>query len=135
MNRNIIEKLNSESFWRYLSSIWTVLFIFVMVSDFINNGRYNNLFTPLSLIYAAILSIFVSTKEFQRWRHIYKSRQHPGEVFVIIWSLAMFLIFLASWISNSAYKISTEVTATYIMVISVFAITQSSKNLYKKKNR
>ena len=137
MLNQLFEKLNffPESVWRYLSNIWTIFFIFVVFSDFIYAGKYSYLLTPLSLVYAAILSIFVGTKEFQRWHNLYKSKQHPGEAFVIVWSILMIFIFVGMWIFNSSYRIPAEVVSTYIMVITVFALTQSSKNLYRKKRK
>ena len=34
---------------------------------------------------------------------------------------------------QNGYRISTEIVATYIMVLSVFALTQKSKRLYERK--
>ncbi len=125
-----------DNFWRYLTNFWTVIFIGVVVSDFLTFGSYQYLMAPFSVIYGAILSIFVSTKEFDRWYDFHEDKRHPGEVFVIIWSLLLLVMGAISWIYGKSYSISTDVISVYIMVLTVFAITQGSKNIYKnKKNK
>ncbi len=124
---------NFDDFWRYLTNFWTVIFIGVVISDFLTFGSYQYLIAPLSVIYGAILSIFVSTKEFDRWYDLHEDKKHPGEVFVIIWSLLLLVMGAISWIYGKTYSISTEVISVYIMVLTVFAITQSSKSIYKNK--
>ncbi|MFA6136043.1 MAG: hypothetical protein WC705_01670 [Candidatus Paceibacterota bacterium] len=123
----------SDIFWRYLTHIWTVVFIILVVCDFLYTGKFEYLLTPFSIIYGAILSIFVGTKEFDRWYNVYKSKQHPGELFVIAWSIVVFGLVIASWALGKNYQISSDVISVYIMVLTVFAITQGSKRLHHKR--
>jgi hypothetical protein len=128
-------EFNFSAFWRYITNLWTVVFIGVIISDFLTFGKYHYLLAPFSVIYGAVLSIFVGTKEFDRWYDSHKGRKHPGEVFVIIWSLLLLVMGSISWIYGKLYAISTDVISVYIMVLTVFAITQSSKRIYKNKRR
>lgn len=129
MRENII----SDSFLRHLTNIWTTLFIIIVVADFVSGGKFSYLLNPFSIIYGSILSIFVGTKEFTRWHKVYKSRKHPGEMFVIVWSILLFSMVISSWIFGHSYQISSDVISVYIMVLTVFALSQSSKSLYKTR--
>jgi len=118
-----------DKFWRYITNIWTIIFIGVVVSDFVYKGEYTYLITPFSLIYGALLSIFVSTKEFSRWYDFHKDKKHPGEVFVILWSVLILTMAILSWFSKNHYSIPSDVISVYIMVLTIFALTQSSKSI------
>ena len=122
-----------ENFWRYLTNAWTIIFMAVVVIDFFSNRRLDYLFTPLSIMYGAILSLFVGTKEFDRWYDIRGARRHPGEVFVIVWSVLLFGMLIISWASHEQFSISSDIVSVYIMVLTVFALSQSSKRVYKSK--
>ena len=124
-----------NSFWRYVTNIWTVAFIGVVMSDFLTLGKYHYLLTPFSVIYGTVLSIFVGTKEFNRWYDLHEGRKHPGEIFVILWSLLLLVMVSISWIYGGLYVIPADVVSVYIMVLTVFAITQSSKTIYGKRKR
>jgi predicted membrane chloride channel (bestrophin family) len=124
-----------SSFWRYITNIWTVALIGVVMSDFLTLGKYHYLLTPFSVVYGAVLSIFVGTKEFNRWYDLHEGRKHPGEVFVVLWSLLFLVMVSISWIYGGLYVISADVVSVYIMVLTVFAITQSSKTIYEKRRR
>lgn len=123
----------ASSFWRYTTNIWTLVFIALVLANFLTAGKYQYLMAPFSVIYGAVLSIFVGTKEFSRWYDINHKSQHPGELFVILWTIALLFMLIYAWIGGESYKISNEVISVYIMVLTVFAITQSSKTIYRKK--
>ena len=124
-----------REFWRYITNAWTVLFIGVAISDFVSKGQYHYLMAPFSVIYGAVLSIFVGTKEFSRWYDLHEGRKHPGEIFVVLWSILLFVMVIYSWIFKVDYAIPSDIISVYIMVLTVFAITQSSKTVYKSKKR
>lgn len=92
------------------------------------------LFGVLSAIYVAVLAIYVSDKEFERWQHLHNSK-HPGELFVIGWSLLIISLFFAELIFNKTYRIPDLVIYVYITVLGVLAITRKSKELYEKKKK
>ncbi len=131
--REKIQTVFFENFWRYLTNAWTILFMIVVLVDFISRHSVDYLFTPLSIMYGAILSLFVGTKEFDRWYDLRGPRRHPGEVFVIVWSALLVGMLVVSWISHEHYSLSQDIVSVYIMVLTVFALSQSSKRVYKMK--
>ncbi len=122
-----------ENFWRILTNIWSILFLIVAVADFFLKGEMSYVLSPFAIVYGAILSIFVGTKEFARWFNMYKSRRHPGEWAAILWSFVVIILEIISWSTKGQYSISTQTISVYIMILTVFAITQSSKEIYTNK--
>src|SRR3989344_2622776 len=132
----MFNKLSSnEKLWRNLTNFWMYFFMLFLVADFFSRGGYDFLIAPFSAIYIAVLSIYVGTKEFDRWYDYYDGK-HPGEISVLVWTVLMIFLFMVSAFSSTGYKISSEVVAVYIMVMSVFVLTQRSKSIYSanKKN-
>lgn len=123
-----------EKIWRFLTYFWTIIYLPFIVFHFFSQNSLEFLVTPFSVLYVGILGLYVSTKEFDRWYAIHKG-QHPGEIFVMIWTIVMLGLFLGATIFSQKYKIDNEIVAVYIAVLSIFAITQKSKRLYEKKGR
>lgn len=123
-----------EKIWRFLTNFWTLAFIFLLVVNFFDGDQFNFLIAPMSVIYIGILGLYVSTKEFDRWYDLHESR-HPGEVFVMAWTAVIFGLLILSVVLRDGYHVSSEAVAVYIMVLSVFALTQKSKKLHQKKGR
>jgi hypothetical protein len=123
-----------EKIWRILTNFWTIIFISFLVFDFFQFNRYEYLTTAFSVIYFGVLGLYASTKEFDRWYEM-KEGRHPGELFVILWTVIIFSFLGISFFSKGAYKVSSEVLANYIMVLSIFALTQKSKRLHQRKKR
>ena len=121
-----------EKIWRVLSNIWTITFLAFLVFDFFKHDQYGFLVTPFSVIYVAILGLFVATKEFDRWYEMHSGR-HPGENFVVVWTIIIFILMGISMLTSGEYKLSSEAVASYIMILSIFALTQKSKSLYARK--
>ena len=117
---------------RWLNYLWTAVFMLFIVADFFVQGRYEFLTAPFSAVYVSILGLYVGTKEFGRW-HAEQRGRHPGELFVIAWTVIILSLFVISLIWNDTYKVSSETVAVYIMVLSVFAITQQSKAMYRHR--
>lgn len=111
--------------------MWTMVFMVYVVVNFFTHERYEFLTAPFSAIYISILGLYVSTKEFDRWYDTHDSR-HPGEIFVFLWTVIVLLLILISGVWNG-YHLSPETVAVYIMVLSVFALTQKSKSLHARK--
>ena len=123
-----------EKIWRVLTNVWTYVFILFIIVNFFAGNKFEYLTAPFSVIYIAVLGLYVGTKEFDRWYEDHDER-HPGELFVIGWTIIIFLLFIASFLMGREYKLSSEVIAAYIMVLSVFALTQKSKQLRQKKRK
>jgi hypothetical protein len=125
----------NERVWRFLCGLWTLVFMVFTVMDFFSFGKYEGLTMPLAAVYAGILTIYVGTKEFDRWYDIHSSN-HPGELFVVGWTTLMFLLFGFAAFSGQPYVLPPEIVASYIMVLTIFALTQKSKQLHReRKNR
>lgn len=127
--------IKNEKLLRQVCYFWSCVAMVFLIMDFLNHERYGYLFNYISSIYLGILSIYAGTKEFSRWRNVYgDSKRHPGEWFVIIWTLLIFILFICSGVWNKQiYKLSSEAMAVYISIITIFTITQRSKQLYRNK--
>jgi hypothetical protein len=99
--------------------------------DFFSFHRYENLTTPFAAIYAGILTLYAGTKEFDRWYDLHDER-HPGEFFVAGWTALIFILLGLVAFSGQPYVLPPEVIASYIMVLSIFALTQKSKQLHRR---
>lgn len=121
-----------ERIWRILTNFWTLIFIPFLVVNFWLKGQYGFLIAPMSAVYLGVLSLYAGTKEFERWYDAHEGR-HPGEMFVIAWTVVVFTLLAISFFSSGGYRVSPEVVANYIMVLTVFALTQKSKSFYERK--
>jgi phosphatidylserine synthase len=124
----------NEKIWRILTNVWTMVFVAFLIFDFFSFNRFEYLTVPFSIIYVGVLGLYVSTKEFDRWYEMHEGR-HPGELFVILWTLMIFAVLGISFFSQGEYKVSSEAIADYIMVLSVFSLTQKSKRLHERKKK
>jgi hypothetical protein len=120
--------------WRYLVNAWTVFLFVVVVWDFMTNNGLGNVIGAVAAIYTGALAIYSVQKEFERWSEYYAGR-HPGEWYVIAWTLLMVLVFSAEIVLRKPYTVPHEIIATYIAVISILAITRKSKTYYYGKRR
>src|SRR5690349_13828724 len=120
-------------FWRGLTNFWTAVLLFFIVTNFFTHDMYSYLVTPLAALYTGTLALYVGTKEFERWYEKHESK-HPGEWFVIAWSAVMFLVISLSFVLGPDYHIPSEtIVAVYIGVLTLFAFTQKSKSLHKRR--
>ncbi len=124
-----------EKIWRFLCWVWTILFMVFIIVNFFSFSKYDSLTLPLSAVYAGVLTLYAGTKEFDRWYDSHESR-HPGEMFVAIWTIIVFFVATIAFFSvGKNYVLEPEVVADYIMVLSIFAITQKSKQAYHKRRK
>lgn len=124
-NENPIIK---DVFWRYITNLWCILSYIAIIVDFIYDHILGEILPSILVIYVALLVIFAGVKEFERWYEFRRDR-HPGEWFVIGWTLLVIGIMVATVVMHKEYHIPEEVLATYIAVLSIMAITQKSKRL------
>lgn len=125
---------NNPKLWRYLTNFWTIIFYIVIISDFVRDGAYHELLAPIAAIYIAILAIYAGEKEFERWQDIHEGR-HPGEVFIIVWTVLVIGLIAAKLVINKSYPWPGEVTAVYITVLGVLAVTRKSRSYFEIKNK
>lgn len=131
MKKNYLK--DNFGFWRKLINFWSFLFFAVIIIDFINNNAYEDILNTISVIYIGILAIYVSNKEFERWYDRHEGN-HPGEIFVIIWSVLVAGLFILDLLYGK-YSLPSAVVSAYIAVLTILVITRKSKELYKLKRQ
>ncbi len=122
----------SEKYWRWLANLWMTVTILVIVMDFLSAGKYTFLITPLSVLYITLLSVYITSKEFERWFKSYQGH-HPGELALVFWTLLILGLVCANAYLGSGYHISSDVISTYLVVIGLFIASKSSKSLYHRR--
>lgn len=118
-------------FWRYLVNLWTFLFLLFVVADFIGGNSLGKHLDYLAIIYVSALAIYAGTKEAARW-YDYHSTRHPGEIFVFIWTVLLFILIGAGLLLNNNYVVPNAVISSYIAVITILAVTNRSKKAYQR---
>jgi uncharacterized membrane protein YhaH (DUF805 family) len=126
----------TETFWRRLTSFWTVIFFIVIVWDYVVNNAldHQNVILIVSVLYGAALAIYSAEKEFKRWHDIHETI-HPGELYVILWTVLVFGLLAVNIFLDKPYELPAEVRATYVVVVGILALTKESKNLYKRQKK
>jgi hypothetical protein len=109
---------------------WTVLFFFFVILDFITDNGYREFLGFISVIYIALLAAYVGHKEFSRWYNYHQS-QHPGEIFVALWSILFFSLVILDFIFKKPYILPDSVVSAFIAVLTILAITAQSKQLFR----
>lgn len=115
-----------------MTNIWCLIAYAAIIYDFAYDHILGEFLASIMVIYISLLVIFVGVKEFERWSEVRQGR-HPGELFVIGWTLLMACLVAAKIIFNKTNPIPEEVLSTYIAVLSIMAITQKSKKLKARK--
>ncbi|MEY2664435.1 MAG: hypothetical protein RIT04_243 [Candidatus Parcubacteria bacterium] len=125
--------LLTQSIWRHLTNFWTIVFFIAIVYDFITDNAldHENIILIISVLYGSALAIYSAEKEFKRWHDSHKTL-HPGELYVILWTLLVFGLLIVNIFLEKHYEIPAEVRATYVVVIGILALTKESKHLYKR---
>ena len=128
-----MKTINTTYFWRNITKVWTVVFFAAIIYDFLtaNSLETTELLLPIAVIYDAVLAVYSAEKEFKRW-HDCHDTIHPGELYVILWTILIFGLLVLSVIIHHPYHIPPEVSASYIVVIGILAITRESKHFYKR---
>jgi hypothetical protein len=130
MNGNSI--FRNEKIWRFLTNFWTLAVLFFLILNFVTHGAYGFVGISFSIVYTAVLGLYAGTKEFDRWYEFHESR-HPGEIFIVVWTIVIGGMLGAQFFLGKVYELPQEAIADYIMVLSIFALTQKSKNLHGKR--
>ena len=126
--------LFNPKIWRHLVNFWTVVLYASIGADFFIKTWPDQILGPICAIYVALLAVYSADKEFQRW-HDHNIGRHPGEVYVIIWTIIIISLFILEAYTRGEYKIPNDVFTTYIVVIGILAITKKSKSNYGRKRK
>lgn len=131
---HILQKLGSFNMWRNMVNFWSIIFFAAILYDFFNENvlSRSEILLGISAIYAASLAIYSAEKEFRRWHNMH-SGVHPGEMYAMIWTALVLFVVITSIVTKIPYHMPIEVSASYIAVISILAITRESKNFYKRR--
>lgn len=133
---NFSERVGKFRFWRHVTNFWTVVFFAAIVYDFVTENllAHSDIMIAVAAIYCASLALYSAEKEFRRWHHVHTTA-HPGEVYVVVWTAFVIALIAAQAFLQYDYKMPPEVSASYIAVITILALTRESKNRYKRKGR
>jgi len=117
-----------------VTNFWTIIFLAAIVYDYSHANALADadILIALAAIYCAALAIYSAEKEFRRWHDMHDSI-HPGELYAIIWTAFILILIVVQAFIGLKYHMPPEVSASYIAVISILAITRESKNLYGTK--
>jgi len=131
-----LQKTGSFRSWRTIVNLWSVVFFTAIIYDFFteNSLAHEDVILAISAIYCAALAIYSAEKEFRRWHHMHASI-HPGEVYVILWTILMVFIIAGNIAFMPGYHIPAEVSASYVAAITILALTRESKNYYKRRHK
>ena len=131
-----LKKIGSFKTWRHVVNFWTILFFAAIIYDFLNSNALsqNEILLAIAAIYTAFLAIYSAEKEFRRWHHMHNTSLHPGEVYAILWTILIIALIVVNVFYKVPYHMPAEVSASYIGVIGILALTRESKNFYKRKN-
>lgn len=126
--------LLNPKIWRYLVNFWTlVLYVFIIADFFMRNGLEEFL-TPMCTIYIALLAIYTAEKEFERW-HDYNIGRHPGEMYIYIWTALIIGLFVLQFVYHGEYRLPSDVSTTYFVVLGILAITRKSRSNYRSAKK
>ena len=125
---------SNDKIWRQLTNLWTFAAMGFFLFDFFTGDQYSGFAAAMSIIYITVLGIYVGTKEFDRWQEKHHSKR-KGELFIIFWTVMIFFFIITAIASGGKYRMPSEFTATYIALLSIFALTQRSKFLHNQKEQ
>jgi len=134
----ILNKFKEKNYLAYrwilkiILNSWTIFTITIFAIDFFSANKFDSSASAIGVIYLALLAIYAGEKEYTRWKKKFKSR-HIGEVFVLVWTVAMMIFVTTATLSQGIYHLPKEFAVVYTSVIGVFAITARSKALHGSK--
>ena len=117
---------------KVILNLWSIITITMFMVDFISGNRYDTSTSSVGVIYLIILGIYVSDKEYSRWKNNFVSR-FLGESFVVAWTIMMVMFVVLAPLSDGYFKIPADFAFIYTSVIGTFAITMHSKALKQSK--
>ena len=132
--KNQSDTIFDPAIWRRLVGFWTPILYIIVIADFLTHNGLDVFLGPVCAIYIALLSVYTAQKEFERW-HDYNIGRHPGEVYVIIWTMLIVILLGLEIFQVNGYHLPSEVFSAYIVVVGILAITRKSKSTYRQKKK
>ncbi|PIR06620.1 MAG: hypothetical protein COV55_03795 [Candidatus Komeilibacteria bacterium CG11_big_fil_rev_8_21_14_0_20_36_20] len=131
--KKLTKNWQSRAFWKNLSNFWGLVAILLFLVDFFSFHVYDVASSSVAVIYIGVLSLYVGSKEFYRWKTKGKFQsKYFGEIHVIFWTIVMAIFVIIGFLSHGLLNIPPEFIATYISVLGIFAISQQSKSFKLK---
>jgi len=122
-------KKERTRYLRFIVNFWSVIAFVILILNVWIPNRFTEIIGPTLAIYTGALALYSAEKEFERWKFYFTGR-HPGEVYVVIWTVLILGIFIWKYSVGSPYKMEPEIIATYIVVLGILAITKKSKTFF-----
>lgn len=119
--------IQSLYFWKYMVNAWSVIAFIIFFLNFFSRGAYGLADSFINILYPTVLTIYTGQKEVLRWRDRRYRSHFAGESFVILWTLVIAFFVIVSVLSRGAYTVTLEMVTTYLAVLSIYAVTQQSK--------
>ena len=113
---------------KVILNFWTFLAMILFAIDFFSGNRFDSESSAIGIIYLSILGVYVTEKEYTRWKNHFVSRFF-GEFFILLWTVLLAIFVVGAPLSEGGYRIPTEFVVTYTGVIAIFIISQRSKFL------
>ncbi len=107
-----------------------MFYIAFIVMNFFLQNQFDFLVGPFSALYVGTLTIYVGSKEFDRWYSHHESRRR-GELFVVVFTVVMAALLAGALLLGPGYRVPSDIVATYIGVLSLFVLTQKSKRFHE----
>jgi hypothetical protein len=117
-----------------ITSAWTLFYFGYLIVNFLKGNEYEFLASAFSALYVGVLTMYVGSKEFDRWYSTHESRRN-GELFVAAFTIAIMVLIFGALVLGPHYRVSPDVVATYIATMSLFVLTQKSKTLRNKRKK
>lgn len=133
-NSGTNDKYIKPAFWWVLLNLWTLIVFAAVIWDFMTNNSLGGTVNLLLALYVGILSIYSAEKEFRRWHSFHRGR-HPGELYVIAWTVIIVFIFLCDLLLKKSYIMPEAIVSTYIVVVGILAITKNSKRVFLERRQ
>ena len=121
---------NNRRILHWISNFWGMFYIAFIVMNFFLQNQFDFLVGPFSALYVGTLTIYVGSKEFDRWYSHHESRRR-GELFVVVFTVVMAALLAGALLLGPGYRVPSDIVATYIGVLSLFVLTQKSKRFHE----
>jgi len=129
----LLQKLIPVFIWRTLINLWSLTALIIFTYEFVNGNPHPSLTVHMTMIYIGVLTIYVGTKEFRRWHNAHQPSRY-GEFYVFTWTM-MIITFAVLDVIYEEMRISHDLAALYISIISIYAITRESKRLHEREGK
>lgn len=127
---DIKKKFNEMSVLSPLLILYTIVYLGLMVYDFVARGAFE-MPAGMMVVYIALLGAYAADKEIRRWM----GKEEPpraGSVFVYLW----LLFFLVAFVVRSfkpEFTLPEDLGAVALQVLGIFFGSKASKKIYETK--